>query len=525
VDDTQEYQGFLLKYATEAYRRKKYDPIMGIRFWDFLELGPGFRFGIVDYDRIPKVSYWWMKRAQARLAVNFAYKDELEAQVAGSKLSIPVWAINDLDHPVDARIDCAVYDLRGNKVFSRGFSQLVPADGKAQVGVLEWTLPSQSGVYFVRGLLTSSNPQDHAEDNTYVKVVPRAFARPVRVLLIGQSTVASPIAAMLRGVGISVDVRDEEAVGHFDELADGTALHAKYDVIWLAAFENFEKVFGLAAAQGVKQAVTAGTGFIHTGGESSYHGGQAHQALLELTPLADLLPVTIQNSNDLVYGQHTIDDSLQTERGFKDILAPSAGQWPSLPLLQRYGLRAFNRVTAKPGSQTLLKIHNQPLLVTGKLGQGSTVSFTGFTPVQAQKEDFQLGQELIRKPANRAYFETFLGLVALASGQRASLAGLLQATEKPLFQTLKEQPTTQIDAQIEPGDADNSPSVAVRLIRLKNGSSYAHLVRLRVEWDSKRPQPYVTEFGDNAFEMLPGEERQWPCPGVCRQEQMRHTGR
>jgi len=27
-----------------------------------------------------------------------------------------------------------------------------------------------------------------------------------------------------------------------------------------------------------------------------------------------------------------------------------------------------------------------------------------------------------------------------------------------------------------------------------------------VEWDSKRPQPYVTEFGDNAFEMLPGEE-------------------
>jgi hypothetical protein len=34
----------------------------------------------------------------------------------------------------------------------------------------------------------------------------------------------------------------------------------------------------------LKQAVTAGAGFIHTSGESSYHGGQTHQALLELTP-------------------------------------------------------------------------------------------------------------------------------------------------------------------------------------------------------------------------------------------------
>ena len=521
VDDTQEYHGFLLKYATEAYRRKKYDPIMGIRFWDFLELSPGFRFGIVDFDHIPKVGYWWIKRAEARLAVNFAYKNALEAQVAGSKLSIPVWAINDLEHQVDAKVDCVIYDLRGNKLFSRSFAKQVPSDGKTEVGTLDWTLPDQPGVYFVRASLTSSNPQDRAEDNTFIKVVPRPFARPVRVLLIGQSSFANPIAGMLRGAGVDVEVRDQESVGSFGELADGAALHARYDVIWLASFENFEKVFDPPAAQGVKQAVAAGTGFIHTGGEASYHGGQARQALLELTPLADLLPVTIQNSNDLVYGVHTLDDTLQTEAGFKDIVATPGVECPSLPLLDRYGLRAFNLVTAKPDSKTLLLIHNRPLLVTGNFGRGHTVSFTGFTPVQDRKEDYILGQQLIKDPANRTYFETFIELVALAAGEKPVVTGtdLLAATEKPLFETLKDQPTTQIGVRLEPSEAEKDQSAAVRLVRLRNGASYAHLVRLRVEWDTKAPQPYLTEFGDNCFEMLPGEERtitlSWRMPAAA----------
>ncbi len=49
VEDTQLYQAFLMQYTAEAYRRKKYEPINGIRNWDFLELAPGLRFAIVDY--------------------------------------------------------------------------------------------------------------------------------------------------------------------------------------------------------------------------------------------------------------------------------------------------------------------------------------------------------------------------------------------------------------------------------------------------------------------------------------------
>ena len=45
VDDSDLYQAFLLKYATEAYRRRKYDPVNGTRIWDYGEVWPGIRWG------------------------------------------------------------------------------------------------------------------------------------------------------------------------------------------------------------------------------------------------------------------------------------------------------------------------------------------------------------------------------------------------------------------------------------------------------------------------------------------------
>src|SRR6516225_6973705 len=80
VDDSDLYQAFLLKYATEAYRRRKYDPVNGTGIWDDGEVWPGIRWGISDYFRVPKMSYYAVKSAQARLALNFAYEEALESQ-------------------------------------------------------------------------------------------------------------------------------------------------------------------------------------------------------------------------------------------------------------------------------------------------------------------------------------------------------------------------------------------------------------------------------------------------------------
>ncbi|HEY5564243.1 MAG TPA: sugar-binding domain-containing protein, partial [Rhodothermia bacterium] len=75
VEGSQLYQAFLLQYATEVFRRRKYDSINGTRIWAYLEPTPGIRFGFVDYYRTPKMGYYFLKRAQAPFAVNFAHEN------------------------------------------------------------------------------------------------------------------------------------------------------------------------------------------------------------------------------------------------------------------------------------------------------------------------------------------------------------------------------------------------------------------------------------------------------------------
>jgi beta-mannosidase len=49
VTSTQLYHAFLMQYEVESYRRKKYDPVAGIRQWAFKDVGPGTRGTMLDY--------------------------------------------------------------------------------------------------------------------------------------------------------------------------------------------------------------------------------------------------------------------------------------------------------------------------------------------------------------------------------------------------------------------------------------------------------------------------------------------
>ena len=122
IDDSQLYQAFIFKYATEAYRRKKYHSINGTRIWAYGEVTPGIRFNFLDYYRVPKMGYYYLKNAQARFAVNFAYEQALESQVSGTQLQIPVWVINDYRRDVPFDLHCEILDLEGQRVWSRDTS-------------------------------------------------------------------------------------------------------------------------------------------------------------------------------------------------------------------------------------------------------------------------------------------------------------------------------------------------------------------------------------------------------------------
>ena len=106
VDDSQLYQSFIFKYATEAYRRKMHKPINGVRIWDYKEVWPGIHWCFLDYFRVPKMSYYFLKHAQERFAVNFAYEEALESQVSGKRLQIPVWVVNDYRRAIPLEVHC-----------------------------------------------------------------------------------------------------------------------------------------------------------------------------------------------------------------------------------------------------------------------------------------------------------------------------------------------------------------------------------------------------------------------------------
>ena len=499
VSDTQLYQGFILQYAAQAFRRKKYDPINGIRSWNFLELDPGFRFGIVDYDRIPKMAYWMMKRAQARVALSFAYKDVLDSQLAGSPWSAPVWLINDSDKVVRGTVHAALLSTAGKSMAAADFPVTMTADGHGMVGDFSLTLPTEPGVYILKATLTGSAK---ASETSFIKVVPPAFSGKHRVLLIAQSKYAEPIAALLRPMGLDVDIYDENKIDEMSaDLANAQELHEKYDVIWAGCFEALAKVLPDTSAKAIAEAVKEGSGFIITGGDGSFHGQIGHAAIVEATPLNQILPVEIAGRADLAFGPHGMDDSLPTVHPVTEITGENS---EAAELFRHYGIVAFNRVAAGAGAKTELTIAGHPLLVTGTFGAGKTAAFTGSTLPEDEFSKFPIDQYMIYEPAARAYFAEFADMLArVMPGEPKPTADLLAIHQKPMFQTLKEQPETTLEVT----KLDCASAGRCR-VKIENKGGYAHLVYLRFVWPETGVKPYLAEMSDNDFELVPGESRE-----------------
>jgi beta-mannosidase len=518
VDDSQLYQAFMFKYSTESYRRKKYNSINGTRIWAYGEVTPGIRFNFLDYDRIPKMGYYYLKNAQARFAVNFAYEKALESQVSGTRLQIPVWAINDFRRDVPFTVHCEILDLRGRKVWSQDSDAVVGDDSSKQVSLVDWTTPDQPGIYVLSARATEkAGEQLVAENTTFIKVTPRLFARPIRMLLIGETQFTLSIAEMARAAGVQVDVINNESFPRLAELKNSTGIRSKYDLVWLASLDSLWKLIDDEMADGLRLAIHEGVGFIHTGGEGSFHGGYGRAAMIDVGPLSEALPVKLHSQYDVILGPLAVDAMQPIFESFKSVSVTNAAGagWSDLGFA-KLGIGGFNDVDLRPGSRELMTISGRPLLVTGDYGKGHTVAFTGYTPSYTLKKAFWdsgvtfpycLDQEFVTNPVSKSYFSVFIRMLALASGEEPAVAfdDLLAAKEKPLFESLKDLPkaTLTLPATIT-GVVSGSRAHAV--LKLANGDAYARLVRVRAVW-SGSGYPYLVKYSDNYFDLLPGEEK------------------
>jgi len=518
VDDSQLYQAFLMKYASEVYRRKVHKPINGIRVWAYTEVAPGIQWGFVDYNRIPKMAYYSLRQALEQFDLNFAYEQVLESQVSGNELKIPVWIVNEYRREVPVEVRCEIVNLQGQRVWKKDFEATVAGDASQEVGEVDWVPPDTPGVYVLKGQATEVGGKLQAENRTYIKVTPKLLRRPARVLVIGEKKYSVPVVAMLRAMGMEVEEIDEEDFLQLKALKDSAAIKNSYDVVWLASFDSIWKLLSKDEAEGLKQAVSEGLSFIHTGGPGSFHGGYGKGACLELTSLAEMLPVNSMKQNDLVYGETTAPQRAGEMRvgRITEIGASEQSAGWDTSLLKKYGLAGFNEVELKAGNTQILAIAGRPLLVEGHYGRGRTLVFTGFTPEYVPEHAFWnpqvvfpylVDQELYVNPESKAYFDVFMRMMATATGEKPAVeyGRMLSAREKPLFETLKEQAGTELKVPEGVAAAVSGDEANVSL-NIENESRYAHLVRVSAVWEAESAKaPYLVMYSDNYFDLLPGE--------------------
>ena len=94
IDNTQQYQAKLTKFAAESYRRQRYQPVSAIFQFMFVENWASVNWAIVDYWRNPKPGYEALKTAyQPVLPIISSARDSWEL---GEKINLDLAIINDL---------------------------------------------------------------------------------------------------------------------------------------------------------------------------------------------------------------------------------------------------------------------------------------------------------------------------------------------------------------------------------------------------------------------------------------------
>jgi beta-mannosidase len=531
ASDSQVYQAFLYGYAADAYRRKLFAPINGVRSWMFKSFPekPVSGFGVIDAFDTPTMGYYVQKRTFAPVTMSFAIRYALESMPAGSPLKLPVWISNATDEQVPLAIECALYDLKGERLVESHAQSSVPAKQAQEVLSLDWRLPEEPGVYQLRGHAEQESTQV-ASAEMYVKVVPRATRKAMRVLVLGTPGWAEPVADYLANLGASATrVIYEPTVTRGPENPFPTSageLAQNYDVIWLAGFDDYWREAPEHVTQTIVEAVESGMPFIHSGSWASFHGGGERAAALDLTALAQVLPVEVQHEND-IFPKTSYKTGIEINgppaSSRPGAIAPcdAAPQW--MRELDFTGLapESYHILQARPAAAVLLRMGDQPLLVSAHYGKGLVLAYLGFSPegpadrggggaggMSARDRQAVIVDRAIRSSAEGRLFTIIsASLLALASGEDppARMADLVDSRATPVFETLKNLPPAPWPKVTLSWVRSAKDRPAAR-IHIRNGPAYFRGLRLRFEGRDFRDGSVLGLWSNQFFDLLPNEE-------------------
>ena len=152
IANSQAYQSHLLQYATECYRRAKYEKVTGIIQFDFTDPWPAVTWSVLDYWRLPKSGFDALRFAMQPVLPSFILPEKIEANKAVAAF---FRVVNDYKKNFPGATCTWRLTGQSGAVASATFPVDIPSDGVSAETRL--TLPSlRPGTYILSTTLTTS---------------------------------------------------------------------------------------------------------------------------------------------------------------------------------------------------------------------------------------------------------------------------------------------------------------------------------------------------------------------------------
>jgi beta-mannosidase len=178
VADSQAYQANLIQFATETYRRAKYDPIQGIFQFMFVDDWPSITWSVMDYYRQPKQGYDALQTAMQPIlpSIAAAKPARLERRYwvyeRSGQFYASVWIVNDtLEEYPNAQLRWQIEDLTRRPLHSGTAIVRVPSDG-VRWAVTLYGLDLDPGYYHLRVQLVSAEGDELGHNQFDFRIEP-----------------------------------------------------------------------------------------------------------------------------------------------------------------------------------------------------------------------------------------------------------------------------------------------------------------------------------------------------------------
>ncbi len=103
IENSQQYQADLLKDITETFRKARYEVVGGLLQFMFSECWPSIAWGVVDYFRVPKKGYYYLKTAFQPVYPGYVLTRKNKSKgerISWGTLWDSFFIINDLPYPL-----------------------------------------------------------------------------------------------------------------------------------------------------------------------------------------------------------------------------------------------------------------------------------------------------------------------------------------------------------------------------------------------------------------------------------------